>query len=69
MQIDEGSTTVGHRLSHMPKILMDFAVRGLELPQSWVPFLSGISTHHHQVTPSLFDSFVVEKLDSLRDAI
>lgn len=53
----------------MPKILLDFAVRGLELPQSWVPFVSGISTYHQQVTPSLFDSFVVEKLDSLRDAI
>jgi hypothetical protein len=35
-ELDEASMTVGSRLGNVPKIVSDFAVRGLEFPSVWV---------------------------------
>jgi hypothetical protein len=35
-ELDEGSMTLGSRLGNVPKIVSDFAVRGLEFPAVWV---------------------------------
>lgn len=57
---DEGSLTMNARLGNAPKIVSDFAVRGLEFPRIWVPFVKNIPAEFSEI--SVWDPLRVNEM-------